>query len=220
MSGARDELLARIRTAVAPGADDGVRRAAVAARLAAPPRGPAPARPGDAAECFRAAAEKAGASVAVLADWSEIPGEAARFLAAANLPARLRLADDPRLSALVWPAPLETAVHRGAPVASEDPALTVARAGIAETGSVVFTAGPDTPPSLNLLPETHLVALPASALAESADDVWDTLRAAGVPRSLCLVTGPSRTGDIEMNLVTGVHGPRRVHILLIAGAGQ
>jgi L-lactate dehydrogenase complex protein LldG len=80
-------------------------------------------------------------------------------------------------------------------------------------------SGPDNPTTLNFLPETHIVVLPKSAVTGSYEDVWDRLRqhvGEGVmPRTVNLVTGPSRTGDIEQTIELGAHGPRRLHIILL-----
>lgn len=215
MSDARSEILKRL---AGPGMGD--RRAAVAKRLGGHPRGPAVAGSSDTVQRFRDAAVRAGASVETLAAWPDVADAAHRYLSETNLPACLRLANDPRLLALVWPATLETAVVSGGPADDESPALVTALAGVAETGSVVFAAKPDHPPSLNLLPETQLVVLEAGTIRTAAEDVWDALRGEVIPRSLCFVSGPSRTGDIEMNLVTGVHGPRRLHILIVGDTGR
>lgn len=217
MSDARADILKRLASAAGTSPND--RRAAVADRLRAHTRGPAVAGPDDRVQRFRDAAVRAGASVEILPSWTAVTEAAGRFLSETNLPARLRLANDPRLAALPWPATLETAVVAGAPVDDEGPALVTALAGVAETGSVVFAAKPEHPPSLNLLPETELIVLEAGTIVAAAEDVWDTLRNGPPPRSLCFVSGPSRTGDIEMNLVTGVHGPRRLHIMIVGDAG-
>ena len=89
-------------------------------------------------------------------------------------------------------------------------------AGIAETGTLMLPSGPERPTTLNLLADTAVVVLRASRVVGAYEEAWDMLRAAGaMPRNVMLVTGPSRSADIEQTLELGAHGPRRLHVLLI-----
>jgi L-lactate dehydrogenase complex protein LldF len=85
---------------------------------------------------------------------------------------------------------------------------------LAETGSLVLPAGAGMGTLAALLPEVHLALSYADGCR---GDLADYLRDRGntLPRRLTLVTGPSRTGDIELTMTTGVHGPRKVvHFIL------
>jgi L-lactate utilization protein LutC len=88
---------------------------------------------------------------------------------------------------------------------------------VAETGSIFVRASPQEPRSLSLLPPVHVVLTQASAVVGDLFDVfegpWAGLDA--LPTSMVLITGPSKTGDIELRLVTGVHGPGEVHVILL-----
>ena len=88
---------------------------------------------------------------------------------------------------------------------------------IAETGSVAVRARPEEPRSLSLLPPVHVVVADRSQLVPDLFDLFAALASAGLPSGLALITGPSKTGDIELRLVTGVHGPGEVHVVLITG---
>ena len=94
--------------------------------------------------------------------------------------------------------------------------VTGAEAGLAESGSVVLRSGPGRPRMASLIPLVHVVLLETSAihrsLAHWADRHADSMRNAA---NVVFVTGPSRTGDIEMKLTKGVHGPKEVHIVLL-----
>ena len=87
----------------------------------------------------------------------------------------------------------------------------------------MIASGERSPATMNFLPDTHVVVLPASRVVGPLEDAWDRLRAASaapmaaatMPRTVNLVTGPSRTGDIEQTIVLGAHGPYRVHILVV-----
>jgi len=107
----------------------------------------------------------------------------------------------------------------GAATAREqDPSIragvTGALCGIAETGSVVLVSGAGQTLTASLLPEIHIVLLKTSRLVSTVADALckPEVRqaAAGV-----LITGPSRTGDIEMSHTIGVHGPGELHVFLI-----
>ncbi len=89
---------------------------------------------------------------------------------------------------------------------------------IAETGTVVLMAQPGEPRSLSLLPPVHIaVAERAQLLPDLFDlfepEVWKKRQ--GPPSCLTLITGPSKTGDIELRLVTGVHGPGEIHVVVV-----
>ena len=90
--------------------------------------------------------------------------------------------------------------------------LTGSLAGIAETGTLVLASGNGRPQSVSLLPEVHLAVLQAEqivcSLGEFDLDVEDA-------SCVCLVSGPSRTADIEMTLTIGVHGPGQLIVFLM-----
>ena len=119
----------------------------------------------------------------------------------------------PSLKHLDWQSP----VRFGAATGSEQTSVTSAFAAVAETGSIALVSGASTPATLNFLPENHLVVLHESQIVEHMEDVWSQVRdSADLPRAINLVTGPSRTGDIEQTIELGAHGPRRMHVMLIA----
>lgn len=121
----------------------------------------------------------------------------------------------PALSSVDWPA----AYRSGAATGEEQVSVTPCMAAVAETGSVVMASGAQTPAGLNFLPETHITVLYESQIVRHVDDVFAFIREFDtLPRAINLVTGPSRTADIEQTLEIGAHGPRRMHVLLIAGA--
>jgi L-lactate dehydrogenase complex protein LldG len=110
-------------------------------------------------------------------------------------------------------------LRRGRAEASDQVSITGAFAGIAETGTLVMTSGPEHPVSLNLLPDTHVVVLREADIVSGYEDVWARLRAHygknTMPRTVNTITGPSRTGDIEQAMELGAHGPRRMHIVVV-----
>ncbi|MBD3334386.1 MAG: hypothetical protein GF355_02620 [Candidatus Eisenbacteria bacterium] len=93
-----------------------------------------------------------------------------------------------------------------------DAALTGASGAIAETGSIVLDAGPELARWSSLAARIHVVILlPEQIMPDLVD--WS----ARPPASL-LISGPSKTADIEMNLVVGVHGPAELHVLVLQPA--
>lgn len=99
--------------------------------------------------------------------------------------------------------------------AAADVGLTGAVAGVAATGSLVLDASTAGSRAAGLLPPVHICVLREDQLVATPANVLHPL-AAGAPSSLVLVGGPSRTGDVEQILTLGVHGPRHVHIVLVA----
>lgn len=97
--------------------------------------------------------------------------------------------------------------------ASADLGVTSAIAGIAATGSLVIDAAVAGSRGAGLLPPVHLCVLPADRLVATPSDV---LRRGPrpLPSNRVLVTGPSRTGDIEQIITLGAHGPTALHIAL------
>lgn len=98
--------------------------------------------------------------------------------------------------------------------------VTGSSAAVAATGSVVLDSSAAGGRGASLLPPAHLCVVRASTVVAQTGDVLRPLgdRPGGLPSNLLLVTGPSRTGDIEQILTVGVHGPGAVHLLLLDGA--
>ncbi len=101
-----------------------------------------------------------------------------------------------------------------------DGVLTASALAIAETGTVALDHGPGQGRrALTLLPDLHVCVVDAATVV---DDVPDALAALAEPiaagRPITLVSGPSATSDIELNRVEGVHGPRRLEVLLLEAA--
>jgi L-lactate dehydrogenase complex protein LldG len=87
---------------------------------------------------------------------------------------------------------------------------------IAETGTLVMASRPSDPRSLSLLPPVHIAVVGHDQLLPDLFDLFDRVGAdSALPACISLITGPSKTGDIELKLVTGVHGPGEVHVLVV-----
>lgn len=87
---------------------------------------------------------------------------------------------------------------------------------LGETGSLVVLAKREEPRSVSLLPPLHIALAREDQLMPDLFDLFTKCNlAAGMPSCLTLITGPSKTGDIELTLVTGVHGPGEIHVVIV-----
>lgn len=96
--------------------------------------------------------------------------------------------------------------------------IVSAEAGIAETGTIVRSGGPDRPRGFALAPMVVIVILPESRIVADLYDRLTEQDPLRMPSELVLITGPSKTADIGMKLVTGIHGPGVVHVVMIEDA--
>jgi L-lactate dehydrogenase complex protein LldG len=218
----REAVLAKLRRALAGAAPEAERRAAVEARLKNPRANLIPAR-GQVdhrgqVELFCRMAESVQATVARVKARKEVPAAVAEHLRRHNLPAELRMGADPRLAALPW-ADTQIEVKYGRSDGHDIVGLSHAEAGVAETGTLVLLSGPDNPTTINFLPDTHIVVVRAADIVGDYETVWRRLReklGPGImPRLVNMITGPSRSADIEQTLLLGAHGPRALHIVVV-----
>jgi L-lactate dehydrogenase complex protein LldG len=106
-------------------------------------------------------------------------------------------------------------VHRGTAPDLPDAGVSEAAYGLADTGSVVLAASPEEPRSRSLLPFVHVSVLREERILSGLEELFARV-GADLPSALAIVTGPSRSADIEQKLVVGVHGPGEVHVVLVA----
>lgn len=194
---ARDEILARIRSALSD-AD----RSPVTA-----PRGHrSPRRSDDVVALF---CERVADYRAVVVRCSEAEAEA-RIAEALGVVERVVVPKD-----LDWLVP-SAFVDDGASTEQLDQVeavVTGATVGIAETGTIVLTHGPGQGRrALSLVPDLHVCVVRADQVVA---DVPDAVRLLDPRDPQTWISGPSATSDIELNRVEGVHGPRRLHVLLV-----
>jgi L-lactate dehydrogenase complex protein LldG len=220
----RSVLFSRIRQGLGVRGDEPARRRAVDDRLSQHARNLVPQRgqrerPARIA-LFRTMAEGVQATVAEAQGPAEIPALIAAYLRQQNLPSRIRHGDDRMLSELPWREGAPT-VERlsGRAEPADEVSVSRAAAGVAESGTLILLSGPDNPTTLNFLPETHIAIVRGDDIVGSYEDVFDRVRdaygAGQMPRTLNMITGPSRTADIEQRLELGAHGPKRLHIIIV-----
>ncbi len=224
MSDPRDAILARIRRSLGVCGEENERRLAVQRRLHGHPAHLVPERAraeGDARlALFRTRLEAEGATIAIAGEAAEIPALIADHLTSHNLPSRVATGRDPFIEALPWDG--VPALQRECGTISPDmsAAFSKAIAAAAETGTLALASGPDNPTSLNFLPDTHIVAIEAEHVLGSYEEIWNRLREIyghrSLPRTINLISGPSRTADIEQTIIMGAHGPRNLHVIVVA----
>jgi L-lactate dehydrogenase complex protein LldG len=163
---------------------------------------------------FRERALSLASTLDHAAERAEIPARVAAYLRERSLPSR----------AVCWRGLLEldwTAagieVEARSARADDLVGITGAYCAVAETGTLVVLSGAATPPSISLLPETHIAVVDAERVVRRMEDVWQLMRTehGTLPRAVNFVSGPSRTADIEQTVTLGAHGPYRVHVIVV-----
>ena len=225
---ARDIIFASIRSSLGVNGHEAPRRKVVADRISGHPAGVVPERghlpPKEQLELFVKMLTGVAGSCDVVTSRDDVPGAIAGFLRSNNLPLAIRRGDDPMLASLPWSREPLIEVTAGISDGNQLASVSHAFAAVAETGTLVLTAGPDNPTTLNFLPDNHIVVLNAADLEGDYETVIGRLRekfGPGVlPRVVNMITGPSRSADIEQTLILGAHGPRRLHVVVVDERGK
>jgi L-lactate dehydrogenase complex protein LldG len=100
--------------------------------------------------------------------------------------------------------------------ASAQYGITSADYALADTGTLVMLASPEEARLVSLLPPVHIAVVPRAKILTGLDELFSIMpRPGDVTSSMVLITGPSRTADIEQILVRGVHGPGEIHVVVV-----
>ncbi|MCU1234168.1 MAG: hypothetical protein JWP63_2135 [Candidatus Solibacter sp.] len=100
--------------------------------------------------------------------------------------------------------------------AKVDIGITSADYALGDTGTLVMLASPAEARLMSLLPPAHLAVIPKECILTGLDELFTVVpKPAEITSSLVLITGPSRTADIEQILVRGVHGPGHVTVVIV-----
>lgn len=227
----RDQILGAVRKSLgvdrADARTSSARKAVAAARLAAHQRHPLPGRVAgksatDLVGVLRAQLTASAVTIVDVAALADVPAAVSGYLRAQNLPQRVRFGTDETLAGLPWTSAATLEVTRGRAALSDEVGVSMPVAGVAETGTLVLASGPDNPVTLNFVPETHVVVLEASRVVAGYEDAFALVRErfgeGAMPRTINMISGPSRTGDIGGRIVMGAHGPRRMCVVLVGAA--
>jgi L-lactate dehydrogenase complex protein LldG len=199
---ARDDILATIRARKRP-------------PTAHPPRYQVAPIDGDLAQTFAKRASLVNAVVQEVASLADVPAAVAELLRARNMAAEIHLPPDPNAQALAW-ASASGIELKTTPPGPDSAAINFAPYGIAETGTLVYPAAQERPASWHFRPGFEIAVIKASDIKTRLEDCLAAIKAAGAfPHTVNLVTGPSRTGDIEQTLELGAHGPKALAILIV-----
>lgn len=149
---------------------------------------------------------------------TERPAEAVRDALAAHAARRVGVAAD--LDGALLPEGIEAVVDDGlTPLELDalDAAVTTCAAACAETGTIALDGGPGQGRrALTLVPDLHVCVVRRADVVETVPELLDRLGpGAAEGRAIVLVSGPSATSDIELTRVEGVHGPRRLVVVLV-----
>lgn len=211
----RARILGRIRSAQGRNAEASTtQREAMADWIAKRSIGPQPTVSADRVAHFEAQAARMSSTTQRVARMSDVPQAVATYLQAQGL-AREAVCWN-TLGGLDW-ATAGLTVQARRPHGDDLVGISGAFVAIAETGTLMMLSGPDTPASMHLLPETHIAVVPMERVVAHYEEAFALARdeRGQLPRATNLVSGPSRTGDIEQTIVLGAHGPYRVHVILV-----
>lgn len=218
----RDRILKKVRDRAAglPGRQDAD---TLARRMAGHRPGLIPARADlpepERLELFLAKCAELGVTVDRVGGTDMAPEAIAAWLKQHNLPTALRVSPSAEVAGLPWDRAPMLEVQTGAAEIADQVGVTPAAAAIAETGTLVMTSGGDTPATLNFVPDNHVVVLRRSQVVRAMEDAFALVREqfgeGKMPRTVNMISGASRTGDVEQKIVMGAHGPRRLHIVLV-----
>jgi L-lactate dehydrogenase complex protein LldG len=216
VSDARERVLADIRTALnrAGPLPDSVART-LQGRLSRPRANLKPAIGDDLIAHFIEKLTAVSGKVTRVPSIDKVAEVVAAHLQSFDLGGSLVVAPDPALEGIPWSNRLS--VERRAAGGEDRLSVTGAYAGVAETGSLVLLSSSESPTTLNFLPDDHVIVVRESQIVPHIEDVWARMRSdkRAMPRTVNFITGPSKTGDVEMIIQEGAHGPRRVHVILV-----
>ena len=214
MSAAKERILGAVRRSLgrAGPLPESV-RVGLDRRLAAPIPNPKPALDDDPVSLFARKANAVHTRVSTVPTLAEVSEVVVRHIEEYEIGYEIVTA--PELEGMRWSNRL--IVERRAARGSDRLSVTGAFAGIAETGSVMLLSGPESPTTLNFLPEDHIVVLRESRIVPHLEDAWAMLREEreSMPRTVNLICGPSKTGDVELVILEGAHGPRRLRVVVV-----
>jgi L-lactate dehydrogenase complex protein LldG len=225
-SSARDAILGRVRAALGKTGGDEAASAEAKRYIAAHAQGPRPRMPTDLVARFLKRATDMESSVEAISGRDAIPAAVARYVSALELPEAL--AAQRSRSGVCWPefadlgwAGAGLTIEARPTQGNDRLGITGTFCAIAETGTLVMLTGAETPTATTLLPDTHIAVVAADRIVAGMEEAFALIRSecGQVPRAINLISGPSRTGDVEQTIVLGAHGPYRVHILVLQQSG-
>ena len=157
----------------------------------------------------------------VLDTEAEVPRAVSDFLKENNQPNHILMAEGSDLCDLNWHDAPMLDIKQGTATPREASVVTRTFGGVAETGSLIILSDETNPPGNIFLPENHVAIIHTSQIEANLEGIWVKLRSkqrsdsTTMPRSVNMISGPSRTGDINATMYMGAHGPKRLHVLIV-----
>lgn len=220
---ARDDILGAVRNSLKVGSEDQQRKHVVLDRLQNHKRNIIPQRSirdgVNLLELMNRYLKGQQAHVLSIKTKEELPDAISEFLRNNNLPSRIRCGNDSYWDTIPW-SRIPSLERIFGPANTDDRvSLSLAFGASAETGTLFLLSGPENPTSSNFLPDTHIVVIQKSNISGPYEDVWlrlrETTEVSGMPRTVNLISGPSRTADIEQTIAIGAHGPRQLCVITV-----
>jgi len=216
MSNSRTEIFSRLQQAssdTARGTD--VSLASIKEHLSVHKRGALPFYPENILDRFISKVENVAATVQRIRNSTDLSAAVYEYMSRYNIEPNLVAAPSETLKKVKWQK--EITVEYRAAQAKDMSTLTMAYAGIAETGSLVLCSSKNSPTTLNFMPDNNICIIQQDKIYPYMEDAWDLLRKEGIgmPRAINFITGPSRTADVEQTIQLGAHGPRRLHVIIL-----
>ncbi|MCY4050304.1 MAG: lactate utilization protein C [Gammaproteobacteria bacterium] len=140
----------------------------------------------------------------------DVPLAAHRYLVGQSVSPEVVISPSPELTSINWKG---LKVEFRVANRKDRSSVTMAFAGIAETGTLVMVSSKQSPINHHFLPEFNIAVLKQSKLVDCMENLWPLI--GEHPRTINLITGPSKTADIEQTIVYGAHGPRALHVILV-----
>ena len=149
----------------------------------------------------------------------QLPAAISDYLRSKNLPSRIRCGNDPYWNSVPWSNSPSLERIPGPAENKDKVSLSRAFGASAETGTLFLVSGEANPTTNNFLPEAHIVVISESDVHGPYEDIWTKLReignSTGIPRTINLISGPSRTADIEQTITLGAHGPGQLCVIIV-----
>ncbi len=177
--------------------------------------GPRPVVDGILVEQFIEKHEAVRGTTHVVQSYEQVPGAVQIFLAEHGLPPEILMSKSDYLERFDWPQNWQIC-HRKAQK-SDAVSVTGADCAIAETGTIFIVSSPKVSSTHLFLPENHIAIFDVGQVVRHLEDAFALLTESVIRRSrgIHMITGPSKTADVEQTIQYGAHGPRRVHAIIV-----
>ena len=180
----------------------------------------APLPKADLSEALQLNLQRNGATCKEVESRTAAVQEISRSIAQKHGQRRIVTGHDPRLAALPWrDGGLLPRFDTAQP--GDSVSVSYAYRGVAETGSLALMLDRNNPGLNSLLVEDHIILVDRSDICERLESIWAVAKLGDPearPRGLMMISGPSSTADISMQLVLGAHGPRSLHVVIVGNA--